>query len=337
MPIYRLPPYRVESVVKSLSESMDWGLSANNIPEHWKKTKGAGIRVAVLDTGIDADHPDLADAIEDVKDFSGSFFGTADKVGHGTHTAGTIAARANGIGVVGVAPECKLLIGKVLGDDGSGSSKAVAAGIRWATENKADIISMSLGSPYDDPQIHGAIMDAVAAGIIVICAAGNDGRDNSVNFPGRYTIAIAAYDKNFQLAKFSSRGPQVVCAAPGVDILSTYPLPEGYAKLSGTSMATPFVAGVMALALSIHRSSPGATPLTNEDEAREHLQKTAKDAGAPGFDTGFGWGLVNPDTLLTPSQGEPPATVPGTEFNIGIGKVHAPARAGDDFSVKLGA
>lgn len=311
MPIFRLPPFTVQNVVKTLSETIDWGLSSNNIPEHWKQSKGKGIRVAVLDTGCDLQHGDLKPGVVAAKDFTGSPFGAMDRNGHGTHTAGTIGARANGTGVVGVAPECELLIGKVLGDDGSGRGEWVAAGIEWSVANGADIISMSLGSPQDDPRIHAAVDRAIAKGKIFICAAGNDGFDDSVNFPGRYTIAIAAYDKQFRLAEFSSRGPEVTTAAPGVDIVSTYPQFMGsFAKLSGTSMATPFVAGLMALALSIHRSTNNATPINNQAEAKEHLQKTAKDAGAPGFDTGFGWGLINADTLLEPAKPKEPVVEP---------------------------
>src|SRR5262249_41715073 len=130
-PMFHLPPFRIESVLTALAETVDWGLSAYHIPDHWKATRGQNIKVAILDTGIDEAHPDLAAAIDDARDFTRSRFGPVDQNGHGTHTAGTIAARQNDVGVIGVAPECRLLVGKVLGDDGSGSADLVAAGIDW--------------------------------------------------------------------------------------------------------------------------------------------------------------------------------------------------------------
>lgn len=319
-----LPPFRIESTHAALTETIDWSLAAYHIPAHWKDTRGACVRVAVLDTGIDQSHPDLADAIDDARDFTNSPFGPADKNGHGTHTAGTIAARQNNLGVIGVAPDCRLLIGKVLGDDGSGSSANVAAGIDWAADSGADVISMSLGSPEPDDALLAAIERAVAKGKFIIAAAGNDGRDNSVNYPARWsgTIAVAAVDASGHLAPFSSRGPEVDIAAPGENILSTW-LRGTYAKLSGTSMATPFVAGVTALLVALHRDVQGATgsasasgdtstPLRTIADLRDHLARTAIDAGPTGRDPGYGWGLINPDSLLEPDETNPTPTTPPT-------------------------
>ena len=176
----RLPPFRIEATFTTLSETIDWGLTAYHIPDHWKATRGKNIKVAVLDTGIDEAHPDLKDAIDDARDFTRSRFGPIDRHGHGTHTAGTIGARQNDVGVVGVAPDCRLLIGKVLGDDGSGSSATVAAGIDWACDSGSDVISLSLGSPEPDDVLLAAVECAASKGKFIIAAAGNDGRDNSV-------------------------------------------------------------------------------------------------------------------------------------------------------------
>jgi subtilisin family serine protease len=319
-----LPPFRIESTHSALAETIDWSLAAYHIPDHWKDTRGRAVRVAVLDTGIDDQHPDLEGAIDDARDFTASRFGPADRNGHGTHTAGTIAARQNNLGVIGVAPDCRLLIGKVLGDDGSGSSANVAAGIDWAADSGADIISMSLGSPEPDASLLAAIERACAKGKFIIAAAGNDGRDNSVNYPARWksTIAVAAVDASAHLAPFSSRGPEVDIAAPGENILSTW-LHGTYAKLSGTSMATPFVAGVTALLVALHRdaqcatgsaSAPSAsdasTPLRTIADLRDHLARTAIDAGPTGRDPGYGWGLINPDSLLEPEETPVPTTPP---------------------------
>ncbi len=301
-PMFRLPPYRIESTFspQSLQEVIDWGLALLHVPDHWKRTAGAGVRVAILDTGVDASHRDLASAIDDARDFTRSRFGTADRNGHGTHVAGIVAARRNDQGVVGVAPEARLLIGKVLGDDGSGDSAGVAAGVDWAADQGAQIISMSLGSPYADASLQAAIGRATAKGVFVIAAAGNTGRPSSVNYPARWpeTIAVSAVDRSGRLSRFSSRGPEVDVAAPGQDILSTF-LYGGYAKLSGTSMAAPFVAGVVALAVSLHKGATDArTPLRDVGQLREHLCRTARDLGPVGRDPGYGWGLVNVDKLL---------------------------------------
>lgn len=306
-PLYRLPPFRVEATFVTLSETIDWGLAAYGIPDVWKESSGQGIKVAVLDTGIDEQHPDLAAAIDDARDFTHSRFGPIDRHGHGSHVAGTIAARRNEQGVVGVAPDCRLLVGKVLSDDGAGGEISVAAGIDWACTAGADILSMSLGSPRPSQAIFQAVQRAAAAGKFVICAAGNDGRSNSVNYPGRWreTIAVAAVDRRGRVADFSSRGPQVDIAAPGEDVLSTW-LDGGYARLSGTSMATPFVSGVVALLLAKHRRQGGETPVRNVADLREHLARTATDRGPSGRDPAYGWGLIAPAALLA-AEAAPPA------------------------------
>jgi subtilisin family serine protease len=203
----------------------------------------------------------------------------------------------------------------VLGDDGSGSEQSVADGITWAISAGADIISMSLGSSQPSPVIYAAIQAACAAGKFIICAAGNDGEQagqDTVDYPGRWkeTIAVAAVDDTGQVADFSSRGPEVDIAAPGVNILSTF-LNGGYARLSGTSMATPFVSGVVALALSKHRALGGATPLSDVDDLREHLQKSADAAGSGPNDPAYGWGLIDPTRLL--AVDDIPPTTPATD------------------------
>jgi subtilisin family serine protease len=133
----------------------------------------------------------------------------------------------------------------------------------------------------------------------VICAAGNDGRPDSVNYPARwpFTIAVGAVDRQGRLSRFSSQGTELDICAPGEDVLSAWP-GGGYAKLSGTSMATPFVSGVVALMLAKHRRQPGSTPVNDIEELREHLARTATDAGATGHDPHYGFGLINPAGLL---------------------------------------
>jgi subtilisin family serine protease len=313
-PIFRNPPIdKVEPVAaSSLAETHDWSLPFLGIPPLWKLSEGEGVRVAVLDTGCDLDHPDLQGAVADAKDFSGSLWGVRDRQGHGTHCAGVIGARANDIGIRGIAPKCELLIGKVLGDDGSGTEDAIRAGLEWAFERGAHIVSMSLGGPRMSERLHDAIKAIVkSAHRFVICAAGNDGRANSVNYPAVWdeTIAVAAVDENGRLTKFSSQGPQVDIAAPGANILSTVPITAGgYARMSGTSMATPIVAAIAALCLAKHLKQGGHTGLESWRDLQAHLRKTARDAGPVGPDTGYGYGIIDPAKLLDAVTVTPPVT-----------------------------
>lgn len=300
----RLPPYELVDLVtdrrglgplaEQRAERLRWAEQLLRLPEVWRRTQGEGVRVAVLDTGVDPDHPDLAGAIERTRDFTGE--GIEDLNGHGTHCAGVIAARRNEIGFIGTAPLAMLLIGKVLRDSGGGTLQAVADAVRWAVDEKVDIISLSLGAPEGDAALHEAIHTALAKGVIVICAAGNSGAlfANNIGYPGRYgsVITVAAHDQHGQPSGFSSRGAEIDFMAPGQDIWSTY-RQGGYAKLSGTSMATPFVAGLAALVLAKHRL-PGehATPIRNCDDMRRHLLRMAAHPGH--HDTARGHGPLLP-------------------------------------------
>ncbi len=330
-PIYRLPPWQREAVLEVLSpQERDWGLNQFKIPEAWKTSRGASVKIAVLDTGCQINHSDLDGQVIDARDFTNSPYGPGDVQGHGTHVAGVIGAKENDQGVVGLCPDIReggggLLIGKVLGDDGSGQASWIAEGIHWAVGSGAQIISMSLGSPIESPTISEAIRNAVSSGAIVVAAAGNDGArdggDDSVNHPGRQheTIAVAAVTREGRLARFSSRGPQVDIAAPGQNILSTW-RDGGWARLSGTSMATPFVSGVLGLVLSSGIKIDGLA------ELRRLLKDSSKDAGTPGRDHGFGWGLIDPETILA-GQDEDDAANGGFEI-FGL-VIHTPAKPSD--------
>ncbi len=322
-PGFRLPPYEATPVAASaLSEVMDWSISFLGIPELWKKSEGEGVVVAVLDTGCDLSHPDLAGAILDAADFTGSLFGPNDRQGHGTWCAGMIGARANDIGVRGIAPKAMLLSGKVLGDDGSGSEQSILRGIKWADSKGAHIISMSLGGPSMSETLHDAIRAFVAKPHrFVVCAAGNEGRVDSVNFPAKWdeAIAVAAVDETGTLTKFSSRGKEVDIAAPGANMLSTVPMPAAYAKMSGTSMACPVVAGIAAACLSKHLLAGNqATGLESYRDLQAHLRKTAKDAGPVGQDTGYGWGIIDPKKLFEAANPLTPPVTPTPEGPTGV-------------------
>jgi subtilisin family serine protease len=257
-----------------------WGINRVHAPAAWPITEGKGVKVAVIDTGIDASHPDLSGSVdggysaitktENPADYQ-------DDNGHGSHVAGTIAAHRDGKGVVGVAPKARLYAVKVLDADGSGNLSDVIDGIVWAAKNKMDVANMSLGAPVDSEAMKRAVRFARGSGVVIVAAAGNSG--GSVGFPGAYedTIAVAASDANDKLASFSSRGPEVDFIAPGVDVLSVK-MGGGFASYSGTSMASPHVAGLAALAVS-----QGYVGLNGPDGVFAQLKKAATPLATEGM------------------------------------------------------
>ncbi|WP_019240920.1 MULTISPECIES: S8 family peptidase [Bacillus] len=263
--LMHLFPYQLEEKEEVLSE-LPRGVELIQAPMLWNKTKGKGITVAVLDTGCDVEHPDLKNRIIGGRNFTKDDRGNPevfkDYNGHGTHVAGTIAAEENGSGVVGVAPEASLLIVKVLDKSGSGSYEGIINGILYAIEQKVDIISMSLGGPNDVQELHEAVKKATNQGILVVCAAGNDGDgDDSTDeygYPGSYNevISVGAIDLERRSSRFTNSNNEVDLVAPGEKIYSTF-LNGTYKSLSGTSMATPHVSGALALLKNIENESFG--------------------------------------------------------------------------------
>lgn len=229
---------------------------------------GVDVDIAILDTGIDLDHPDL-NVVGGISCVGGS---ADDGNGHGTHVAGTAAAVDNDFGVVGVAPGARLWAVKVLGDNGSGSLSSVLCGIDWVTQNAdtVDVVNMSLGGFGSEPfgsgcttgdSYHDSICNSVASGVTYVVAAGNSSTDAASAVPAAYdeVITVSALNEPSNvLASFSNYGADVDIIAPGVSILSTVP-GGGYSNLSGTSMASPHVAGAAALYLA---NNPGASPST---------------------------------------------------------------------------
>jgi subtilisin len=286
-----LPPYSVAfpAMAFSQEDGVDWGVAAYGIPELWKQYRGDGVTVAVIDSGI-AKHPALE--VKEWRNFSADA-SELDSLGHGTHVAGVIAAKRGPCR--GIAPGVSLISCKALGHSGTGSNAAVAEAVEFATEAKADIIGMSLGSESPDPRLHAAIKAASAAGVIVVCAAGNDG--GAVNYPAAFaeTIAVGAVDRHGNACPFSCRGKEIAIAAPGQDITSTW-LDGSYATLTGTSMAAPFVVGTLALYVSALKKK--GEPVSHQSVMKA-LSQTASDAGDKGRDDLYGWGLVNPSALLT--------------------------------------
>lgn len=309
---YRLPPNELVpdqvQASQDAGDAPDWGHQTIGVPDAWKVTKGKGATVAVLDTGCDQSHRDLKAQLVAAKDFTGSRSGSSDVNGHGTHCAGIVLAAENGVGMVGVAPEARLLVGKVLSDSGSGLSTWIAAGIDWSVENGADVISMSLGSGSPDQRIGAAVQRALDKGVLVIAAAGNEGpREGTAGWPGSFpgVICVAAVDNTQAVARFSSRGKSVVVAAPGVNVRSCYP-GDRFANMSGTSMATPYVAGCAALYVS--QAKAKGVKYTPAEFAKA-VEATSKDLPPQGRDTASGFGLVQPAKLL-PSGGTDPVIPP---------------------------
>ncbi len=240
-----------DSALARSSRTIPWGVARVDAPAAWSSGEGAGIKVAVIDTGIDCTHPDLQCDFSSGMNIVSPGADPMDDNEHGTHVSGTIAGRGEGGGVYGVAPQATLIPVKVLNAQGEGSLSDIIAGIDWAVKAGVDVINMSLGGAAQSPALKRAVEGALAHGVVVVCAAGNSGpAADTVGYPAGYpgVIAVAAADRNDDAADFSSRGPQVAFIAPGVDITSTVP-GGGYAKLSGTSMASPHVAGLAALAL----------------------------------------------------------------------------------------
>ncbi|WP_147804219.1 S8 family peptidase [Alkalicoccus halolimnae] len=257
-----LIPFKVENRFKA-SSKVPAGVEMVEAPSFWTlSNRGYGQVIAVLDTGCQSDHPDLKGQIIDGKNFTGDYNGDEsnfeDNNGHGTHVAGTIAAAETGSGVIGVAPDAKLLILKVLSGEGGGSMQGIIDAIHYAVEWRGDngervrVMNMSLGGPQDIPELHEAVKNAVDHDVAVVCAAGNEGDGNletdEFAYPGAYNevIQVGAVNFNGELTRFTNTNDEIDLVAPGKDILSTY-LDSGYSDLTGTSMAAPHVAGALAV------------------------------------------------------------------------------------------
>jgi subtilisin len=269
-----------------LAETVPIGVNQVKAPSAWGASRGKGIKVAVLDTGIDWLHPDLAPNVKGAVSFVPGE-SAMDGNSHGTHCAGTIAAAINGVGVVGVAPEASLYAVKVLSNSGSGNWSWLIAGLNWCIQNQIKICSMSLGGGGAPVALEAMVNAAFNAGLLLIAAAGNNG--GAVGFPGKYknVIAVSAIDSANVIAPFSSRGPEVELAAPGVNVLSTVP-GGGFGTKSGTSMACPHVAGGAAVVWGSHRFATNV-------QIWNLLAASADNLGVPGWDPLYGYGRLDVD------------------------------------------
>lgn len=274
-------------------QSLPWGVRRVGADLVWGVTAGSAVKVAVVDTGIELSHPDLSGNIKGGYNAIDSWKSANDDNGHGTHVAGIIAAANNAIGVIGVGPAANLYAVKVLSRTGSGYLSDVIEGLDWAVANGMQVVNMSLGSSSDVQSFRDAVRRVYDAGVTMVAAAGNSG--GAVNYPAAYpeVIAVSATDSGDALASWSSRGSEVDLAAPGVEIFSTYK-GQTYRALSGTSMASPHVAGAVALLLSRPaKCDVNLDGACSPAEAQSRLEATANDLGVAGKDALYGAGLLN--------------------------------------------
>ncbi|MGW7663085.1 type VII secretion-associated serine protease mycosin [Streptomyces sp. NPDC054756] len=292
--------------------AQQWALEAMHTQEAWRTTKGAGVTVAVLDTGVDDDHPDLKDNVLTGKDMVGFGAERGDRpwARHGTAMAGIIAGhghgQGNGDGVLGIAPEAKILPVRVILEDGDPArakarntrGNALAEGIRWAADHGADVINLSLGddskSAHPEAGEDEAVQYALRKGAVVVASAGNGGeKGDHISYPAAYpgVIAATAVDRYGTRASFSTRRWYATVSAPGDKVVIADP-DRKYYEGWGTSAAAAFVSGAVALIKAAH---PSLTPA----QIKRLLEDTARNAPASGRDDSRGYGFVDPAAALT--------------------------------------
>lgn len=295
-PVLVAPEAHAESVPDDPEWPAQWGPAAVGMPDAWDIEAGStAVKIAIVDSGIDADHPDLATVhLEIGTDFVERDADPQDENGHGTHVTGiAAAARGNGVGIAGMARATVLVI-RVLDDAASGNCLDVALAILEAVARGAHVVNLSLSCSADYAPLHLAIQAANAAGVLVVASAGNVGASGACpSFPGSYgeVLSVAALDSPTGSAWYSCAGVSVDLAAPGTEVLSTW-LGEGYASQSGTSMAAPHVSGLAAL---VKARWPGETAAG----IRARLETTATDLGEAGRDPRFGAGRIDAPAALS--------------------------------------
>ncbi len=265
--------------VSIAADQIDWGIVKIEVPPVWETTKADGVSVAIIDTGIDYNHPNLRNRYIGGYDFVNDNDDPFDDHGHGTHVAGIVAAEVYSGEFQGGAPQALLYAVKALGADGTGYVSDVVNGVDWAIDQNAQVINFSLGTTHNSQALENKLIEAQSQGIILVAAAGNT-NGGSLLYPAAYSsvIAVSATDANDQFASFSSVGAEL--AAPGVAITSTVP-GDQFATWSGTSMAAPHVSASAALMLA-----------NNQPNIRSQLQETALDLGDPGHDIYYGYGRI---------------------------------------------
>ena len=315
---YVEPDYLYHALLRPNDEfySRLYALPRIGMEQVWDRTTGSpNVLIAVVDTGVYARHPDLAGNVVAGTDLVNGDNNASDDEGHGTHTAGIIAAIGNNrIGVTGMCWRCHILPVKALDNQGSGSASTVASGVRYAVDHGARVINLSLGGTDDSRLLHDAIIYATNHGALVVAAAGNEAQaGNPIEYPASYpeVMSVAATDQNDQHASFSNYNSHVSVAAPGVNIGSTTwtaANPTAYSADSGTSEAAPFVSGLAGLLWSVN-------PSLSNSGVRRIIESTADDLGPRGRDVYFGAGRINALRAVTaamPASAPPPAPPSGT-------------------------
>ncbi|MBO1511775.1 S8 family peptidase [Metabacillus bambusae] len=279
-------------------QTIDWGYTEiNPTPIHQSGFTGKGKKIAVIDTGVVISHPDLK--IKGGKSFVDYTTSYNDDNGHGTHVTGIINAQNNSIGTIGIAYDADIYMLKAFNNEGIGNTVDLAHAIDWAITNNMDMINLSIGFDVDDPFIRYLVKKAYQNDILIVAAAGNKGKGNdTITFPARYdeAIAVGAINENNTRASFSSTGPTLEVTAPGDEIYSTY-LGNEYQYMSGTSMATPYVTGYLAL-------FEEANPNLSNSEIRTLLHEKVVDLGTTGFDHEYGFGLISNFIDMEQNQGQ---------------------------------
>lgn len=278
------------AAVSTTTPSTDWALQRTGAPQAWQITDGAGITVAVLDTGVSPTDPAFAGRLLPGWNFVANNADTADDSGHGTYVAGVIAGAGGPNGFSGVAPGARILPVKILDSNEVGSTASFVAGIGYAVDHGAQVINISADGISDTQALETALAYAEAHGVVVVAAAGND-PNGQPTYPGAVAtvVAVGASAPDDTVAPFSSDGPFVKLAAPGVNVPSTWWSAQGgdgFTTASGTSAAAPFVAGAAALVLAAH---PGLSAAA----VRQFLYESARDLGAPGIDAQSGNGVLD--------------------------------------------
>ncbi|TCL64707.1 subtilisin family serine protease [Hydrogenispora ethanolica] len=333
---YAEPNYvlRAQAAPNDPYYARQWGPQTIHAEAAWSKidaTKRAGVTIAILDTGINAMHEDLQSSIVSGFNVVNNNNNTNDGMGHGSHVAGIAAAAVNnGKGIAGIAGGSKIMPVKVLGENGSGDLSTIINGIKYATDHGAQVISMSLGGAGSSQALQDAVNYAINRGVSVVAASGNE--NGPVDLPGncKGVITVGAIDRTGMRASYSNYGPEMDVIAPGSDIMSSYiGGASSYTTMSGTSMATPFVAGVVAL---VRAANPNLTP----DEVTAIIQQSATDKGRAGFDNEYGYGVVDaeqavnlalkgngnssPAPVPTPNPTPAPSPAPQPSINLALNK-----------------
>ena len=324
-------------------EGRPWALQRVNLDELWAQSRGEGVQVAVIDTGVDVKHPQLAAAVDASKGKNflpakndegeeierGNANGTTDTVGHGTRVAGIIAARpAKGTGFVGLAPEATIIPIKQNDAEGNGTADTLADSIRYAVGAGADVINISqdtANAVKPDSSLKSAVDYALGKQVVVVASAGNDGLGGAdkTTYPASYegVLAVASSDRNNERAPFSQAGEFVGVAAPGVDMISTVP-GGGHCSDNGTSFSAPYVAAVAALLKAEY-------PKWTAAQIVAQIEQTA-ERSIPGHDRLVGWGVIDPVKALTDVDPAHPVESPTAE------KSNAKAKAPDVAPLHIG-